>query len=355
MRVRLPGYDPDRLARLLAPPEGTGSRVRIRQRLEDFRVDELLPFEPDGEGEHLLLHVEKRGISTPGLLRRLRDGYGVKERDVGVAGRKDAFGVTTQWVSVPARLLPDEGAQLEDEALRLLLTDRHAKKLRLGFLSGNRFCMRVEGMPSAMLRERALAAAAQGVPNYFGAQRFGAGSATLREAEAFAARRLRARSGRERFWVSAFQSAIFNRWLHERVVDDVAQAAIDGDVLGLVGRGSTFFCEDPAADTERVRSGELTPTGPLWGGRMRCPRGAALTRESRSLVHLGLDPDALMSHPSFPLGDRRHALVFPAAVEVAEDDAGVWLSFELPPGSYATVFAEELVGGGVDDGAPMSN
>ena len=251
MRVRLPDHDPDRLARLLAPEEGTGGRVVIRERVEDFRVDEQLPFAPDGEGEHLLLHIRKRELSTPGLVRRLRDLYGVSERDVGVAGRKDAFGVTTQWVSVPARALPDEGAQLEDDQVSVLRTDRHLKKLRLGFLSGNRFSMRVQGIPAATLGRRARTAASLGVPNYFGAQRFGEASTTLREAEDFVARRFRARSGRERFWVSAFQSAIFNRWLHERVVDELARTAIDGDVIGLVGRGSTFHCEDASADTEK--------------------------------------------------------------------------------------------------------
>lgn len=35
-------------------------RGLLKSRPEDFRVDEILGYEADGEGEHVLLHVEKR-------------------------------------------------------------------------------------------------------------------------------------------------------------------------------------------------------------------------------------------------------------------------------------------------------
>lgn len=319
---------------------------------EGFRVDEVPLYLPAGEGEHLYLHVEKRGLSTPELISRLRDRFGLRETELGYAGRKDARGVTTQWISVPARKVEPEVADVESLGpVRLLEAKRHGNKLRLGHLKGNRFTVVVEGdVDVSLLESRAARLSEIGFANYFGAQRFGPRSESLREAERYLERRRPPRARKERFLVSVVQSALFNAWLSERVADGLLLEALEGDVL-MKPTGASFLCTDPAIDTPRVRAGEVTPAGPLYGRDMRSASGAAMTRESRSLEHSGLTLEDLRDHPAFDAGARRPARVFPEGITVASSDVGTTLSFTLPKGSYATVFLREWCGPRLVDAA----
>jgi tRNA pseudouridine13 synthase len=153
---------------------------RYKERPDDFRVIELPAYEACGEGEHVLFEVEKRGISTHEALARLGRTLGLGPRAIGIAGLKDAQGVTRQWMSVQA--LP--GSELDPERLRaldvkglcVLSAARHRNKLRVGHLRGNRFELRLRGVGAREVEHaRALldVLARRGVPNYFGEQRFG--------------------------------------------------------------------------------------------------------------------------------------------------------------------------------------
>ncbi|MCW8139625.1 MAG: tRNA pseudouridine(13) synthase TruD, partial [Planctomycetota bacterium] len=150
----------------------------VRATPEDFRVDEVPLYEPSGEGEHLFLRVEKRGVSTDEAVRRLCRRLDVDRRAVGHAGLKDARAVTTQWLSVhdPARRLdPAALPPLEDEALRVLEARRHGNKLKPGHLAGNGFLLRLTGAAPGEREVRLVLERleARGVANYFGLQRFG--------------------------------------------------------------------------------------------------------------------------------------------------------------------------------------
>jgi len=147
----------------------------FRSRPEDFRVDELLAFEPDGEGEHLMVRFEKTGLSTRAALRgidkRLKLGRGA----YGTAGQKDARAITTQHVTIEGARA-DEVARLDVPGLRVLGTVPHGRKLRTGQLAGNRFEIRLRGVPPFRVDDLHTAAERlrqRGVPNYFGQQRFG--------------------------------------------------------------------------------------------------------------------------------------------------------------------------------------
>jgi tRNA pseudouridine13 synthase len=154
--------------------------ARFKERPDDFRVIELPAYEPCGEGEHVLFEVEKRGISTHEALARLGRVLGVESRAIGIAGLKDAQGVTRQWLSVQALpgsgLDPERLLALDVKGLAVLFARRHRNKLRVGHLRGNRFVIRLRGVGAAELDSaRALldVLARRGVPNYFGEQRFG--------------------------------------------------------------------------------------------------------------------------------------------------------------------------------------
>ncbi len=349
---------PANAARALPDPDdaGRGGPLELRVSDDDFVVDEVPQYLESGEGEHLYLHLRKRGISTPDLVRRLCRQFKLREMEVGIAGRKDARGVTSQRISVPARKVlgrEHEVAELGD--VELLSAKRHGNKLRLGHLAGNRFTIRVAGdVDVTALSDRARMSAEVGFANYFGAQRFGPGDASLREAERFLERGPRprpARSRKEKFLVSIVQSALFNAWLHERIVAGAYHRAIDGDVMLKAGNLAPFTSSEPDVDTPRVEAQEVFVSGPLWGSEMRRPDREALTRESRSLAEQGVSESALLSHPAFQVGARRPSRVVPLDVVVLPDDGGAKLSFTLPPGSYATVFLREICGPRLSDRA----
>ena len=79
-------------------PENNGL---IRSCPEDFVVEEIPRVEPDGEGGHLWLWVEKRSANTDWVARELAKLAACPLRDVGYAGLKDRHAVTRQWFSVP--------------------------------------------------------------------------------------------------------------------------------------------------------------------------------------------------------------------------------------------------------------
>jgi tRNA pseudouridine13 synthase len=351
----LPGFKEQPSARLLPDPPD-GPPIWFRGADDGFVVDEVPAYLPGGTGEHLYLHIRKRGISTPEVWKRLRSAFGVKEVEIGTAGQKDARGITSQWISVPARLVEPRLTEVEARlGVELIEAKRHNNKLRLGHLRGNRFTCRLDltspeqGVDAdvALLRARALTLATGGCPNLFGAQRFGHDDRALRDAERFLSRPRYAKTKREQFWVSALQSAIFNVWLAARVHDGTWASAVDGDVLEKRS-GAPFVCTDPVVDAPRAACGEVSATGPLYGRAMRCAERDALTRESRSLESLGISRDALLAHPSFPTGTRRSARLW--AEDVVVDAAAspsataCTVAFTLPAGSYASVFLRELVG-----------
>jgi len=324
---------------------GSGGRVKVSP--EAFRVDEIPAYLPQGQGPHLWLRVEKRGLTTRDVLRDLAQALGVPERDAGYAGLKDRAAVTTQWLSFPSSRDPDP-ASLTGPGFRVLEASRHQNKLRTGHLRGNRFRTFVEGGDLARARACAEALAARGFANFFGAQRFGAqgqnadlGRALLLGHDDPAARR----AGRDRFLrrlvLSAWQSRLFNAWLAERLADGLFAKAIAGDVLKKLDSGGIFVCEDPALDSTRVAAFEISPAGPMFGHKLRPAAGEALAREERLLAAEGVSQADLARGGGETEGTRRAGRL-PVAVELAGEASGYWAAFELPKGSYATVVLAEL-------------
>ncbi|MDW7603828.1 tRNA pseudouridine(13) synthase TruD, partial [Stenotrophomonas maltophilia] len=104
------------------------------------QVDELPAFEATGEGEHLLLHIRKRGANTVHVAKLLAKWAGLPEMAVSYAGMKDRHAVTTQRFSVhlPKRIAPDL-AELTSDEIEVLEATWHNRKLQRGALAGNRF------------------------------------------------------------------------------------------------------------------------------------------------------------------------------------------------------------------------
>jgi len=323
----------------------------IRHTPEDFVVDELPAYAPTGAGDHVFLHLKKRGLTSLELVRRLAEAAGVAKDDIGVAGMKDRHAVTTQWISIPWRDdLEDLKARIELEDVELLALDRHGHKLRTGHLRGNRFTLTLRelspGATPAITRglERL---AANGVPNAFGPQRFGRDGTLGDEATAWVRgeRRPPKDKRKRRLWFSSFQSKLFNIILSMRLDTGTLTTALVGDVVRKHDTGGMFTVapEDAEDAAARAASGRLSATGPMFGAKMRWPEGpvAALEREvlAEAIGETDLGP-----FKRYGEGTRRSLRFMLESLDIqsGDGDEHLTVSFVLPKGAYATTVLSEV-------------
>ena len=318
--------------------------AKMRVTPEDFRVDEIDTFEASGSGEHLLLTVVKRGMTTMHAARRIAQWAGVAESAIGFAGMKDRHAVTRQRFSVwiPKKVAPDVAA-LQSDAFDVLSADWHARKLPRGALTGNRFVLVLRDVQGerADIDARLQVIAQHGVPNYFGEQRFGRSGDNVAQAIAmFAGRRVR-REERSML-LSAARSQIFNTVLDQRVARGNWNRGIEGDVFMLDGSHSVFGpVEIDDEIIARMNSFDIHPTAPMWG------RGELRTQDDVQILEADIaEQYAQLSSGLEKAGmkQERRGLrlkVSELAWEWLGDDV-LSLSLQLPAGSYATTVLREL-------------
>lgn len=382
----------------------------IKSDYEDFQVEEIPLYPFSGEGTHTFFKVEKRGLSSMQAVSDISRALGVRRMDIGIAGLKDAKAVTRQWMSVE-HIEPDRLKALDIPRLKIVETTQHTNKLRIGHLRGNRFLIKVRSVPPAsipLVRAGVAQLAREGVPNYFGQQRFGSRGDTwmlgremlrnnLDEAldlmlgrpnefdsedtraarslyeqgnydaaakkwpglfkEERRALRVLEKSGKKKraflaiderireFYLSAYQSDLFNRIVAERLPMGLGKLE-KGDLAYVHGPGAVFFVEDPAREQPRADALEISPTGPMFGNRMSIAEGIAGTQERTVLEEERLTLDTFRTAKMRIQGNRR-PLRFPVRdveIELEEDGRGAYLAlrFTLPRGCYATALLREL-------------
>lgn len=393
---------------------GIGGRIKTHP--ADFQVQELPLYEPSSTGTHVYLLIEKRELTTPDALAQVASALHLRRRDIGYAGRKDAFAVTQQWISIE-HIEPEAALQLDLPGIRVLRAERHTNKLRLGHLAGNRFQVRVRQLEcpldQVVQQTQTILTYLQqhGVPNYYGPQRFGKrcdgqhiGRAILHQdredamdillgrpqpkdppAESRARqyydqgdysracatwpdpafdkrsllRQLLKNGGKKgkalrflnhsvkRFYVSAFQSAVFNQVLAARMprIDTI----LAGDMAYKHANGACFQVEDGHREQDRCTAQEISPTGPIFGPRMAPVSGPAGDIENPILQafagELLADPKALRKNNA--QGGRRPLRFIPrnTGLSTGEDEYDTFLElrFDLDPGCYATVLMREVM------------
>ncbi|EJB8381055.1 tRNA pseudouridine(13) synthase TruD [Pseudomonas aeruginosa] len=313
---------------------------------EDFQVDEVLDIPLSGEGEHLWLWVEKRGLNTEEAARRLGRAAGVQQKNVSYAGLKDRQALTRQWFSLhlPGKADPNLGAA-EGADLRILRRTRHSRKLQRGAHAANGFTLRLTGLRAerALLDARLERIAADGVPNYFGLQRFGHGGGNLVDARSCAEQSLLPanRNLRSRF-LSAGRSYLFNRLLAERVAGGSWNRAAVGDLLAFTDSRSFFLAGEEECRDARLAALDLHPTGPLWG-EGDPPSGAGVLE--RELALAGSEPALCRWLAKAGMAHERRILRLPIqglAWHYPEPDV-LQLEFVLPAGCFATVVVREIL------------
>ncbi|HVT79680.1 MAG TPA: tRNA pseudouridine(13) synthase TruD [Phycisphaerae bacterium] len=173
----------------LPPPtyltaELPGIGGKIKQHLEDFQVEEVPLYEAKGVGTHCYLKIEKRGFSTMAAADILAKALGRKNKDIGYAGLKDKQAITRQWFSVEHLDTARAKAMELPKGMKVVEISRHNNKIKRGHLAGNKFVVKVRneewgrvgvGMSEASRRAQAIldVLMKDGVPNFFGPQRFG--------------------------------------------------------------------------------------------------------------------------------------------------------------------------------------
>ncbi len=391
---------------LTANLPGTGGV--IKEKPEDFQVSEIPLYLPCGDGEHTFVEIEKTGITTLEAIRRLARHLGVQERDVGYAGMKDAGGITRQTVSIP-RVAPESILNAELPGLRVLSAVRHRNKLKLGHLAGNRFRIRICD-PAENPLERADEILAvllkRGIPNYFGAQRYGAqgnyplvGRSLLlgdsksavdgiigapqavndeqwknaitayrqgnlaeclanmpgfcrterdillrlmKQPEAFD-KALHAVNPRLRkLYLSAYQSSLFDRILDERL--DQFDRVTEGDLAYKHANGACFLVTDACAEAGRAESFEISATGPMFGCKMKLPEGLPRQIEEKTLKEEGLVLNQFDLPGGLRMEGERRPLRIQLQSPVAEmENSALVLEFSLARGVYATSVLREIM------------
>jgi len=326
------------------PPPARG---RIRVTPEDFVVDELLGFAPDGAGAHLLLRVEKRGANSGWVAAALARAGQVATRDVGLSGHKDRNAVTRQYYSLPASARAPAGgwAGFAGDGFRVLETAPHGRKLRVGTHRANRFRILIRELSgdAGAIVDRLRAIERGGVPSYFGPQRFGRDEANLRAARAWA---VGGRPPRERatrgFALSAARSVMFNTLLARRVRDGTWNCLVAGDAAMLDGRRS-FFSVTTLDEPLRARclALDVHPSGPLHG-RGEPPVTAAVADAERECA--AEEPDLARLLDAHGLRHERRSLrVAVRSLAWRLEPPTFELEFELPRGAFATAVLHELL------------
>lgn len=328
----------------------------------DFVVTEILPFANSltGTGEHLWLYVHKTGINTSYLAELLAQWANIPPKNVGFSGLKDRHASTFQWVSLYVSNNQPDLTSFADffqtklqngESVTLLKHSYHQKKLNRGTHKANHFKIILKDIQINLTKfETAMTQLAKaGFPNFFGNQRFGRDGNNLEKAHRLCAKATQHKSkgkfktrASDNLIISAARSHIFNEILACRVADGSWQTGVDGDVFNLAGTSSLFESAMDDEILQRLQTGDIHATAPLFGKGGKQASGQALAIEQQVINRPDIRPlaDGLLT---LSTGQRRALRAIPNNLTYHLDGNALTLEFELPTGSFATSLLDFLV------------
>lgn len=341
---------------------------------EDFIVEELPLYEPSRTGTHTYFAIRKRNLSTIEAINRIARELQTHTRDIGYAGLKDKNAVTTQVLSVEG-VTPERVLRIEQPAIEVLWAERHTHKLRVGHLRGNRFKLTLRDTSHETLTQIKTVMdrlVTEGVPNRFGVQRFGnkndshlIGKALVKSDWEAVKCYILANDGvpeqkferkpvetvvnaiphrLRRLYLSAYQAHLFNRVLEARMPH--LGTLLEGDIAVKHSNGAPFLVEQTTIEQPRADAFEISPSGPIFGYKMRMPSGDVRDLEISVLADEGVRLEEFRKVAGIRLSGTRRPLRMPIQlheVSTVGNNFGVRLGFTLPAGGYATVVLEELL------------
>ena len=348
-------------------PLNVKNEFHFNSSARDFTVEEIPLYEFTGEGEHLVLHVRKKDMTTWEMLDAISNHAGVRRRDMGYAGLKDKHAMTLQYVSIMA-IHEEKLKAFSHDKIKILSTVRHNNKIRVGHLRGNRFNIRLKkvlGVQKDKLDSVLKWIKENGIPNYFGNQRFGTDGNNWIDGKKLLEGKMKMRDKKTKeFLMGSYQSYLFNNWLSKRMElnlllekfseSEVEQVMglpegslkgtkaqpnffklVNGDVMMHYPYGRLFNVEDLSEESKRFASKDIAPAGLLAGKKAKLSEGTAGFIEAQFAEEMSLN------------GTRRYAWVQVTEItkNYVEEKAHYELSFVLPKGCYATNVLDVLRGG----------
>jgi tRNA pseudouridine13 synthase len=336
----------------------------FKQSPRDFVVEELPLYEFSGEGEHLVLFVRKKNLSTNEMIGQIARYLGIKNKEIGYAGLKDKHAMTKQYISLHKKY-EESLENFNHENIKIISKTYHNNKIRIGHLKGNRFYIKVKKVnpTSAAKIDEALKNISNfGMPNFFGYQRFGNDGDNHILGEKLAKGEARERNPRvKKLLINAYQSHLFNLWLSRRLEINSLVSSFEtqeleallnmpndelkkmkaqthpfklmsGDLMEHYPHGRLFEFEESEEDFRRFNERDISVTGLLCGKKVKVATGAAGEIEKDFNDEINAD------------GARRYAWVYPTEIEGRFNpvEAQYEMNFTLPKGSYATVLIEEI-------------
>ena len=320
---------------------------KIRQQPSHFTVEEIPVYQPQGIGNHLYVNITKENLTTREVQLRLADLFELKPEEVGKAGLKDKYAVTTQTFSVlfNERASPKEITLIIEDNIPIKVNwaKYHNNKIRAGHLIGNRFTILITDPEGSFQQAQAIADRINetGLPNFYGVQRTGKegeniyqGWLILKKKKRLGNRWLR------KYLLSSYQSYLCNRYLVKRIEKGLFNKILLGDIAKKHETGGLFWVEDPELDQQRFDSKEISFTAPMFGYKMSKPKDKSLALEEEILAEMGLDVQEFRTQRV--KGTRRIGRMLPE-ITVSDPSDGIQLEFTLPKGGFATTLLREFM------------
>ena len=322
---------------------------KIRQKTSHFIVEEIPLYEASGTGIHLYLNITKDSMNTRDVQLRLAELFELDPSEVGKAGLKDKYAITTQTFSVVFdgnQPDPNEIASIVENEIPVKVNwaKYHTNKIRAGHLLGNRFKISItDPVPHALENAQKIADRIHeiGLPNYYGVQRTGdEGENVLQGWQILKGRKRLGDRWLRKYLLSSYQSYLCNRYLAERVEKGLFSQLIQGDIAKKYDTGGVFWVEDLEKEQKRFETKEISFTAPMFGYKMREAKDEAFELENRILESVSLNKKDFRRH--HVKGTRRNGRLLPE-ITLNENIDGLELSFSLQKGSYATILLREFM------------
>ena len=334
----------EELAYAYGKPDGHGC---FKAQPADFIVRETLSFEPEGEGTHVYLYIQKTETNTEWLARQLARFVGIEAKEIGYAGLKDRNAITSQWFSVKLEGIDEPNwDELQLDGVTILKKTWHRKKLRRGAIKSNHFDIvlkDVQSVASDVLKQRIEQIQKEGVPNYFAQQRFGHDYNNLTRGARWFAGDIKIKKRTDKSMIiSASRSMVFNQMVSQRLNQFGWNQLVNGDIMMLNATHSIFPAPEINDEIlQRFHAIDIHPTAPLWGrGRLSSEQQLLqLEQEVADPLHKwcdGLEKQGLKQ-------ERRAIRLFPQSLSYTLEGTELSLSFSLPSGAYATAVLREII------------